>query len=91
MGSIASENVIDQPAEITSRTHLTSSTPREWYEVVEEYDDTTTKGGGEVVALHSTADEAETDANLRLEIVTKRAADENKDVQVKYSIRKTTR
>lgn len=89
LGSIASKNVIDTPVEIASRTHLPPPSNRVWFEVVEEYPASGDKP--EVVALHSTEDEAEVDANLRHEIVTKRAQEEKKDVNVNYTVRKTTR
>lgn len=89
LGSIASKNVIHQPTEISSRSHVpTFSAAREWYEVVENY---TSGHASEVVALHPTEEEAEVDANLRLEIMTKRAEQEKKNVNVQYSIRKTIR
>ena len=89
LGSIASKNVVNQPTEISSRSHVPAfSAAREWYEVVENY---TSGHAPEVVALHSTEEEAEMDANLRLEIMTKRAEQEKKNVNVQYSIRKTIR
>eukprot|EP00977_Amphora_coffeiformis_P029304 scaffold39887_cov229-Amphora_coffeaeformis.AAC.6 len=89
LGSIASKNVIDTPVEVASRTHLPPPSDREWYEVVEEYPASGNKP--EVVALHPTADEAEVDANLRFEIMTKRAEEAKKDVSVNYTVRKTVR
>ena len=90
-GSIVSKNVIDTPVEIASRTHLPPPSHREWYEVVEEYPQCNGTSETEVVALHPTADEAEVDANLRLEIMTKRAEEAKKDVTVNYTVRKTVR
>ena len=90
LGSMASENVIDKPTAISSRSHMPSfSSAREWYEVVEEYPDY--GGSQEVVALHSTEEEAQVDANLRLEIMGKRAEEQKKKVNVEYSIRKAIR
>lgn len=94
---IASENVINKPTDISSRLHMpTFSLARTWYEVVEEYGSNDNSSGHhhappEVVALHSTPEEAQLDANLRFEIMTKRAQEEKKNVNVQYTIRKTVR
>lgn len=87
LGSVASANVRDQPSHVASRTHAPTQQGI-WYEVIEEYKDGT---GSEVVALHPTQKEAEEDAKLRLEIVTKRAVQENKDVDVGFSVRESAR
>jgi hypothetical protein len=98
LGSIVSANVRGQPTSITSRTHVPSQT-KTWYEVVEEYHDQDNHNntnnneptGKEVVALHSTPEEAQIDADLRLELITKRAQRENKPVTTTLVVQPTTR
>jgi predicted fused transcriptional regulator/phosphomethylpyrimidine kinase len=87
-GWMASENILDKPFEEAARSHLPSSSNRDWYEVVEEYAD----GTYDVVALHPNEEEASVDADLRKEIIIKRASREQKDVpQIQFVIRKITR
>lgn len=87
-GWIASENILNKPFEEAASSHLPSSSNRDWYEVVEEYAD----GTSDVVALHPNEEEASVDADLRKEIVVKRASREQKDVpQIQFVIRKITR
>jgi hypothetical protein len=87
-GWIASENILNKPFEEAASSHLPSSSNRDWYEVVEEYAD----GTSDAVALHPNEEEASVDADLRKEIVVKRASREQKGVpQIQFVIRKTTR
>lgn len=70
LGSMASANVRGQPAAQASRTYTptsSSSTRRDWYEVVEEYENPSA-AKEEVVALHATENDATVDANLRREM-----------------------
>jgi hypothetical protein len=87
-GWITSENILNKPSEEAAKSHLPSSSNRDWFEVVEEYVD----GTSDVVVLHPNEEEASVDADLRKEIIVKRASREQKDVpQIQFIIRKVNR